>query len=79
MVYFSFSYFNFHLHLILTKLFMSEYHCSQKDISIVITVKDLIKKFVILHKFVRVISSIDNNRQQFCLLMFISMHKTLIT
>lgn len=64
MVCFSFLHFSFHLlHLILTKIFMSGYHLSQKDLSVVIIVKDLIKTFVILHKFLNIISSIDNNRQ----------------
>lgn len=57
---------------------MSGYHLCQKIISIVTIVEDLMETFVILHKFLNVISSIDKNRQQFCLLIFISMYKNLI-
>lgn len=42
---------------------MSGYRLNQKDLSVVIIVKDLIKTFVILHKFLNIISAIDNNRQ----------------
>lgn len=43
---------------------MSGYHLCQKIISIVTIVEDLMETFVILHKFLNVISSIDKNREQ---------------